>query len=144
LIANIEQDEIQLETTIYSSIYKEFLEFIGREELPTTNTFTQHHNNEISTESSSMLISAHLMSENWTTRHQIYPETEEMLLRKAAKDCIFRLKLRRVQFISGLLNKDIEAAQNDEEKLDALLREKILLDKAKAEIAKYFGSVIIG
>jgi hypothetical protein len=66
-----------------------------------------------------------------------------MQLRKAAKDCIFWLKLRKVQQISRLLEKDIEENQNDEEKIDALLKEKMLLDKAKAEIAKYFGSAII-
>lgn len=141
LVANIEQDEIQLETPVYSSIYKEYLEFIGREEIPQSSNFTQHSDNNISTESSSMLISMHSMSENWTSRHQIYPETEEMLLRKAAKDCVFRLKLRRVQFISRALDKDIEEAKDDVEKIDALQREKILLNKAKLEIALYFGTV---
>jgi hypothetical protein len=89
-----------------------------------------------------MLISPHSMSENWSTRHQIYPETEEMLLRKAAKDCVFRLKLRRVEFIREILLKDLKDAGNDIEKTDALQREKILLDKTLAEIAKYFGTVI--
>ena len=143
LIANIEQDEIQLETPAYSTIYKEYVEFVGREELPPPNNFTQHSDPGISTESTDILISPYAMSENWTVRHQVYPETEEMLLRKAAKDCVFRLKLRRVQHISNLLAKDIEAAQSDEAELDKLLQEKILLDKAKAEIAKYFGSVIV-
>ena len=36
-----------------------------------------------------------------------------------------------------------EQAGMDEEKLEPLLKEKILLDKTKAEIAKYFGSVIL-
>lgn len=142
-IANLEQDEIQLENPVYSNIYKEYLEFVGREEIPHSNTFTQHADSSISTESSGILIPAHNMSENWTSRHNIYPQTEEMLLRKAVKDCVFRLKLRRVQHISNMLNKDIETHQSDLEKLDALLQEKILLDKAKVEIAKYFGTVYI-
>jgi DNA primase len=142
LIANIEQDEIELQTPSYASIYKEYVEFIGREEIPAPHNFTQHSDQVISTESSSMLVSAHNMSENWTTRHQIYPETEEMLLRKAAKDCVFRLKLRRVEYIREMLMKDLKEAGNDLEKVDALQREKILLDKTMAEIAKYFGTVI--
>lgn len=142
LIANIEQDEINLETPVYSNIYKEYLEFIGQEKIPDSSNFTQHENQEISSESSGILVSPYSMSDNWTSRHQIYPETEEMLLRKAAKDCVFRLKLRRVEHIAGMLMRDIEAAGNDEEKLDPLLKEKILLDKAKAEIARYFGTVI--
>jgi DNA primase len=142
LIANIEQDEIELQHATYSSIYKEYVEFIGKEEIPSSNSFTQHNDQTISTESSAMLISPHSMSENWSTRHQIYPETEEMLLRKAAKDCVFRLKLRRVEFIREILLKDLKDARNDIEKTDALQREKILLDKTLAEIAKYFGTVI--
>ncbi len=143
LIANLEQDEIQLETPVYSAIYKEYIEFVGRSEIPKADTFTQHIDNNISTESSNLLISQYAMSANWTSRHNVYPETEEMLLRKAAKDCIFRLKLCKVQSISKQLMRDIEAAGNDEEKLEPLMREKIYLDKTKSEIAKYFGTVIL-
>lgn len=142
IITNIEQDEIELQTPAYSSIYKEYIEFIGREEIPATHNFTQHSDQVISTESSSMLVNAHSMSENWTTRHQIYPETEEMLLRKAVKDCVFRLKLRRVEYIREILMKDMKEAGNDLEKVDALQKEKILLDRTVAEIARYFGTVV--
>ncbi len=142
-VANIEQDEIQLETEVYSNIFKEYVEFIGRDQIPSSTEFTQNADTGISTESSSMLVSLYSMSDNWTTRHQIYPQTEEMLLLKAAKDCIFRLKLRRVMSISEKLLKEISEIGDDEEKLEALQREKILLDKAKLEIAKYFGSVIL-
>lgn len=141
LVANIEQDDIQLETEVYSNIFKEYIEFIGRDQIPTTADFTQHLDSGISTESSSMLVSLHNMSDNWTTRHHIYPQTEEMLLLKAAKDCIYRFKLRRVMSISGKLDHDIAEASEDELKLEPLLKEKQLLNKAKAEIAKYFGTV---
>lgn len=142
LIANIEHDEIHLQNPIYSSIYKEYVEFIGKDEIPTSQSFTQHNDASISTESSTMLVNAHSMSEKWTTRHQIYPETEIMLLRKAAKDCVFRLKLRRVEYVRQMLMKDLKEADGDIDKIDALQKEKILLDKTIAEISKYFGTVI--
>jgi len=81
------------------------------------------------------------LSENWG-RHFIYPETEEMLLRKAAKDSVFRLKLKRIQRIILDLEKEMESSVSDEEKYDELLREKIMLDRARADISKYFGTVI--
>ncbi len=143
LVANIEQDDIQLETEVYSNIFKEYIEFIGRDQIPNTSDFTQHQDSGISAESSAMLVSLHNMSDNWTTRHHIYPQTEEMQLLKAAKDCIFRFKLRRVMSISEKLLKEIAEVIDDEEKLEALQREKILLDKTKLEIARYFGSVIL-
>jgi hypothetical protein len=39
--------------------------------------------------------------------------------------------------------REMEEAGDDVEKLNALMAEKILLDKARTEIAKYFGSVIL-
>lgn len=143
LISNIQEDEIEFETEVYGKILKEYIEFVYREEIPETTTFTNNQDSTVSSESSNLLISPYAMSDNWTSRHSIYPETEDMLLRKATKDCIFRLKLRKVQKISTLLTHDIEEAGNDEEKLDALLAEKAALDKVKADIAKYFGTVIL-
>ncbi|MFN0032907.1 MAG: DNA primase, partial [Flavobacteriales bacterium] len=57
LITNLEQDELQLETPVYANIYKEYIEFMSKEELPTTEIFTQHANANISAASSEVLIS---------------------------------------------------------------------------------------
>ncbi len=141
IISNLESDEITLESAVYSNIYKEYVELIAKEVFPQATNFTQHQDQTISGESSAILISPYALSENWQ-RHFIYPETEDMHLRKAAKDCIFRLKLKRVQRIIIDLSKELEAAVGDDEKYDALLQEKIMLDKARAEISKYFGTVI--
>jgi len=65
-----------------------------------------------------------------------------MQLRKAAKDCVFRLKLKRIQRIILDLQKELEQSVDDEAKYDSLLQEKIMLDRARAEISKYFGTVI--
>ena len=142
-IGNLEQDEIVLETPVYQQIYSEYVEVVMKEFVPTSESFTHHPDQHISSESTNILVSQYEMSENWTIKHNVYPETEVMLLRKAAKDCIFKLKLQKVQSISRMLEKEIAEAGMDEEKLEPLLKEKILLDKTKAEIAKYFGSVIL-
>jgi hypothetical protein len=65
-----------------------------------------------------------------------------MHLRKAAKDCVFRLKLKRIQRLILDLQKELEGAVGDDHAYDALLQEKIMLDRARAEISKYFGTVI--
>jgi DNA primase len=143
LISNLEQDSIELETPVYKTIYSEYLEFVGREELPKLDNFTHHEDQNISQESTNVLVSQYALSDNWATRHYIYPETEDILLRKAAKDCVFRFKLRKVMQLSERLQHDIKEHQHDQEKLDHLLKEKIVLDRTKREIAKYFGSVIL-
>jgi len=141
IISNLESDDIVLESAVYANIYSEYVQLIGKETLPQATDFTQHHDQQISGESSAILISPYSLSDNWQ-RHFIYPETEDMQLRKAVKDCVFRLKLKRIQRIIIDLTQELEAAVNDHDKYDALLQEKIMLDKARAEISRYFGTVI--
>jgi DNA primase len=141
IISNLESDDIVLESPVYANIYSEYVQLIGKETLPQATDFTQHHDQQISGESSAILISPYSLSDNWQ-RHFIYPETEDMQLRKAAKDCVFRLKLKRIQRIIIDLTQELEAAVHDHDKYDALLQEKIMLDKARAEISRYFGTVI--
>ena len=141
IISNLESDEIVLESPVYANIYTEYVELIGMEQFPQPTNFTQHSNQDISGESSAILISPYSLSDNWQ-RHFIYPETEDMHLRKAAKDCVFRLKLKRIQRIIIDLQKELEQSVGDDDKYDALLQEKIMLDRARAEISKYFGTVI--
>jgi len=143
MIANLEQDEIELETPIYQNIYKEYVQLIAIENIPSTQTFTLHPDSSISTTSSELIISPYTMSHNWTTRHMIYPETEEMQLKKAAKDCLFRIKLRKVQLRIKLVQDEISKLDYNDERVDALMNEQKMLDKIKTDISNYFGSAIL-
>jgi DNA primase len=144
LISNIQEDEIEFEHEVYNRILREYIEFIYREELPETGVFTNNEDSSISSESSSLLVPKYALSDNWV-RHQIYPEPEDALLKKATKDCVFWLKARKVQKMSLQLTKEIAEAYEagDEDAVDALLAEKAAIDKVKADIAKYFGAVIL-
>ncbi|MCC6599565.1 MAG: DNA primase [Crocinitomicaceae bacterium] len=142
LIGSLEQDDLELQDPIYSRILKEYVEFVGREEIPETKKFTLHSDEGIATETSNILANRYHLSDNWTVKHGVYPEIEEMLLRKASKDCVFRLKLRKVlQLLSEIDNAMKNEAE--EEKIEALLHEKIILNKAKMELSKYFGSAVL-
>lgn len=143
LIGSIQHDEIVFETAVYARIFSEYVEFISKTELPQARHFTLHPDAEISTTSTDLTTSPYHLSENWTHHHSIYPETEEMLLRKAAKDCIYRLKLRKVMSMIRDIENELGAHPKDDEKIDNLQREKIMLDRAKVELAKYFGTVVV-
>lgn len=144
LITNIQEDEIEFEHEVYNRILREYIEFIYREELPDTSVFTNSPDSTVSSETSSLLVPKYALSENWV-RHQIYPESEDELLKKATKDCVFWLKARKVQKMSLQLTKEIAEAHEagDEERVDSLLAEKAAIDRVKADIAKYFGTVIL-
>ena len=82
------------------------------------------------------------LSGNWSERHQIYPETEDMNLAKATKDCVFRLKLRHVLVMIEELQIEIKSCA-EEEKLFELIKEKQHLDAVKRDLSRYFGSAIV-
>lgn len=142
LFASLEQDSIGMEHPTYAKILSEYQDLIVSEETTGFRNFTLHTDPEIASESSQLLFTPYSLSENWTVRHHIYPETEDMLLRKAAKDCVFRLKYRKVMTMIIEVQRELEIHEEDENKVAELLREKMMLDKAKSEIAKYFGTVI--
>jgi DNA primase len=142
LIGSLQQDEMTLDSEVYRKILLEYIEFIGRDEFPEVKNFALHQDQTISNETSQVLTSQHMLSDNWKNRHNVHPETEDTQLRKAAKDCIFRLKLRKVLMMMNDIEREIEKTTDDEQ-IDALLKEKMMLNVAKTEIAKYFGSTII-
>ena len=146
LIGSLEQDEIVLEHPTYHRILQEYVEVIAKEEFPEIRKFTLHPDPEVSSNTTDLVSTPYQLSENWTARHHIYPETEEMNLRKAAKDAIFRLKMHKVMQMIVNVQKEIEAIQHnpeEEENVDHLTRELMTLLNARKELAKYFGSVIL-
>lgn len=143
IIGSLQQDEMMLETDVYRKILLEYIEFIAQEAFPDAKNFALHQDREISSETSNVLTSEHSLSHNWKMRHGIEPETEDMLLRKAAKDSIFRLKLKKVLQMQLEIEKELKRNDLSHEEIDHLLNEKKYYDYAKLEIAKYFGSVII-
>lgn len=146
LIGSLEQDEIALEHPTYHRILQEYVEVIAQEEFPEIRKFTLHPDPEVSSNTTDLVSTPYHLSENWTARHHIYPETEEMNLLKAAKDAIFRLKMRKVMQMIMNVQKEIEAIQNnpDEvENVDLLTKELMTLLTARTQLAKYFGSVIL-
>ncbi len=142
LITGLQQDEITLEHETYRRILFEYIEFIGREEFPEVRAFTLHPDQEISGETSRIVTSQHQLSSNWKIKHNINTETEDLILKKSATASLFRLKLRKVIQEIQRIEAEIKSTE-DPASVDALLQEKILLDKVKARIAAHFGTVII-
>ena len=143
LIASLEQDDIDLENVIYKKILSEYHDLIVGEEKTGIKNFTLHPDQEISGESSRLLVNPYSLSENWIVRHNIYPETEEMQLRNAAKICVLRLKMHKVFVMINELQNELAENIDNEDRVSELLKEKIALDKAKTEIGKYLSSVIV-
>jgi len=142
LLHNLKVDEIEPETPVYARILREYEELMAGEQARPLDEMIRHTDAEISQNISDLLTTQYTLSENWSNRHQIYPETEEMNLRRAANDCLFRLKQRKVEKMIERLQEELGNPGLSEEQQDDLLKEQRELDKAKAALANYFGTVI--
>jgi hypothetical protein len=64
------------------------------------------------------------------------------LVAKAAKDVLYRLKIRHIQLKSQQVQEELETASDDSE-IAILLTEKKRLDAIRTELAKLFGTIIL-
>lgn len=142
LLASLEQDELQLETPIYARIAEEYAQLMTKEHTAASTHFAHHTESEVTGTAADLLANPYHLSDNWKLRHNIHPETEEMQLLKASRDCIFRLKMYKVMAMIREIEKEL-GTLTEEEKVSKLQQEKILLDKAKSQLAEYFGTVVI-
>jgi DNA primase len=146
LIGSLEQDEISLTIPAYQRILTEYTEIIAKEEIPEIRRFSFHPDTEVSSHTSDLVSTNYELSHNWTARHSIHPEQEENNLLKASKDAIYRLKLRKVMAMIQELQKELELLvqeQATDEEVEGIQKQMMDLLKARKELSKYFGTVIL-
>ncbi len=142
IMTNIEQDQLQFEEPRYREIYRQYTQFIQELTYPELKHFTYHDDSEISQSVTDLIASKYEISKNWAA-HQIYIETEEKNLRKAALDAVNRLKLAKIKKLQDDIVQQIQEHIEHSDRTDQLLSDKIKLELAKAKLAEYFGSVIL-
>jgi hypothetical protein len=94
------------------------------------------------------LMVQHVVSENWATKHQIYPELESDRLEKALADALHHLRLddlhRQMRVVYDVLENLAFLPEHEQEDI---LKERMLelmaLDRLKVELARYFGTTIL-
>ena len=119
------------------------MKFLDELIYPDIRKFTFHENPAVSQTSSDLMTNQYELSHNWEIKHYIFTEKEESNLSKAAKDAVYRLKLVKVIRMINEINQQIEAHQEDEQKVIELMESKKTLDQSKRKLAHYFGTVIL-
>ncbi|MFM1932517.1 MAG: hypothetical protein RL226_1820 [Bacteroidota bacterium] len=142
LLFELQDEAMELHDETLRKVTQEYARMLLEHVLPDDKHFSQHPDQEVAQLSAELLSFPYTLSENWSLRHNIFPETEEMNLAKAVKDCIYRLKLRHVMVMIHRLEQEI-ATTNDDGRLDELLKEKVHLDHVKVQLSRYFGSTIL-
>jgi DNA primase len=142
LIGNLEHDFMTLQSEVYSKMLKEYLELVKDNQMPSHHNFTSHEEESVRSEAVNVLTTRHQISENWKTKHGILTESEEYVIGKAAKDCLFRMKMRHVQIAAKAIESQLEGESNEDEVM-ILLAEKKRLDEVRKQLADNFGTVVL-
>ena len=142
LLAELELDRIEFFSPIYGKMLLEYQSEIKEKAFPDIQVFVNHEDEMLRKEASDILTNPHQVSENWKNLHNIEPESEELLVSKAAKDVLYRLKIRHIQLKSQQVQEELETASDDSE-IAILLTEKKRLDAIRTELAKLFGTIIL-
>ena len=142
LIGNLEHDFMTLQSEVYSKMLKEYLELVKDNQMPSHHNFTSHEEESVRSEAVNVLTTRHQISENWKTKHGILTESEEYVIGKAAKDCLFRMKMRHVQIAARAIESQLEGESNEDEVM-ILLAEKKRLDEVRKQLADNFGTVVL-
>ncbi|MDG2246820.1 MAG: DNA primase [Flavobacteriales bacterium] len=142
LLFELQDEQLELHDEVMRKIVVEYARFLQKGEFPPEKYFQHHESASIHTLCADLMAFPYELSGNWSERHQIYPETEDMNLAKATKDCVFRLKLRHVLVMIEELQIEIKSCA-EEEKLFELIKEKQHLDAVKRDLSRYFGSAIV-
>ncbi len=142
LLFELQDENLVLHDAILRKIVLEYALFLQKGNFPPERHFQNHEDQAVSSLCADLMAFPYELSGNWSERHQIYPETEDMNLPKAVKDCVFRLKLRHVLVMIDVIQGEIKEC-NEDEKLFELLKEKQHLDAVKRDLSRYFGSAIV-
>ena len=141
LCSELSADQFNLKNPVYEKIVTLYETHLKKDEFPEHKVFTLHSDQKLSSVAAEVLAEEYELSGNWEAKHQIYPETEDMKLNKAVRDCVNRLKLSNVMIMIHEVQEEIKTVHEDD--LLICLDKKRKLDKVKQELSKYFGSSVL-
>jgi len=142
IIAELRADNIFFENPLYQQIFNEVEQLIPKALIPTEKHFTHHEDAEICKLAVDLFHSPYQLSKNWEEQHNIFTQTEDMLLKRAVEQTIYSIKLNKL-ITMITLNQSLLKEVKDEEELNRQMEiQKQLLD-AKRTISSQLGRVIL-
>jgi DNA primase len=113
ILAELEADSIELFSPVFGKMLLEYQAEIKDKAVPDIQVFVNHEDELLRKEASDILANPHQVSDNWKILHNIEPESEEVLVGKAARDVVYRVKLRHIQLKSEQVREELEVATDD-------------------------------
>lgn len=142
MINDILGDEISFSNAVYQEIFNIFSKEIENSQIPETDIFTHHQNDQIRMAVIDILSQSYELSPNWFTKHGIEVASEVNSLKKVVIDCINALKLRTIEIRLKELDEKLQNKTDDEE-IILILQQKIEFEKIKKLLAGELKRIVI-
>jgi hypothetical protein len=133
--------ELDLHTEILIDTLKIYESAYQKGEFPNEKSFLDHPNKAFVDFYCAQIVDRNLLSENWTARHRIYPETEDMKLEMSARETIEKLVIHNILFMCRALDEQLKTTI-DIDAIDHLLTTKKRYDQVRIDRTRPFGTVI--
>lgn len=138
----LEDDALELHFDVLNEIISIYKSAVLGGSFPDEKSFLNHANAEVTSFYCAQMADRYTLSENWTARHRIYPQTEDMNLDTAVKWCLFKLKQQHVMFMAKAVEERLRISDNEDEQM-RLLEDKMKFDRIRIELTRFFGSAIL-
>lgn len=132
VLEELEQDGIEVEHEGAKLIMEEYADAAEQGLVPNLKHFIQHQNQLISSLAVHLTADKYVLSENWSRKHHIYPETEEMRLQRTVEESVWMYKLRRVRAMKATLEEQLKQPLSSDELTEKMERIMKLTDVQRA------------
>ena len=149
LITELDNMAVAIRHPVVDGVLRHFREQMGEGHIPGLEDFASSET-EVAELMADLAISEFGLSENWTKRHGIRPETEEQNLKEAMRGALLRLMLDEAHFEGARITRrlaemaeDPSTSENPLEEEKDLLRRKMSVSSRVFKISEHFKTVIL-
>ena len=142
VLHELEDEALELHFDVLTEVIDVFKHALIDGAFPDEKSFLNHAKEEVTSFYCAQMADRYTLSENWTARHRIYPQTEEMNLDTAVKWCLFKLKQQHVMFMARAVEERLKVSEHEDEQM-RLLEDKMKFDRIRIELTRFFGSAIL-
>lgn len=142
ILSELDGEQLDLHFDLLGVVVDCYRSALEQGRFPDDQVFLNHANGAIVQFYCDHITDRYHLSDNWADRHRIYAETEEMNIETAVKWCVYKLKQQHVMFMSHAIEDRLKATTDPTEQ-DLLITEKMVFDRVKIELSRFFGSAIL-
>ena len=149
LLIELDTSRVAIRHPVVDAVLTHFREQISAGHIPGLEDFASSEK-EVAELMADLAISEFSLSENWTKRHSIRPETEEQNLKEAMRGALLRLMMDEAHFEGARITRRLEemaedpsTSENPQEEEKDLLRRKMSVSARVMLLAKHFNTVIL-